>query len=482
MKKKLYITAVLIVSMLIGVNACSDKDKFMMPPGPVPEEPEEPEKPDPGDDKVKTITFTESMDNIPNPERGFYTYKEFNTGQTSTLTADLIRTYREEQSITLFYTIYYMPEFRDKPISDDYLQRIKTNMQALRDGGGKAILRFSYTKSEEDKPWDAPWSITKGHIEQLAPIFQEYVDVISVFQAGFVGVWGEWYYTDNYIFQPADDEYGPRKEVLDALLKAVPKERMIAVRYPKAKIQILGITHADSITISEAFNYSDRARISGHNDCFLADQDDRGTYGGNRNYRKYWENESKYYSMGGETCAPSTYAECENAMIDFRKYHWSYINIDYRSEVLNDWRLNGCMDQIQRSLGYRIVLQKVVYETEASKGGPHEMTLTLKNTGWASPYNPRKAEIVLTSVDGLKKEIIELDEDPRLWFSDQEIKLNVKINIPTTMESGTYNVYLNLPDPTEALYNKPDFSIQCANTGVWESSTGYNKLYELTVK
>lgn len=480
MKKKLYITATLIVSLLMGLNACSDKDKFMMPPGPVPEEPEKPV--DPGNEDVKTITFTQSMDIIPNPERGLYTYKEFITGQTSTLTVDQIKSYRESQNITLFYTIYYMPEFRDKPISDEYLQRIKTNMQALRDGGGKAILRFSYTKSESDKPWDAPWSITKNHIEQLTPILQEYVDVISVLQAGFVGVWGEWYYTDNYIYQPGDNEYGPRKEVLDALLKALPKERMIAVRYPKAKIQILGATHADSITIAEAYNYSDRSRIAGHNDCFLADQDDRGTFGGNRNYRKYWENESKYYSMGGETCAPSSYAECSNAIVDFRKYHWTYLNIDYRTEVLNDWMLNGCFDEIQRLLGYRIVLQKVEYETEATKGGAHEMTLTLKNVGWASPHNPRNVEIVITSIDGLKKEVFKLDEDPRFWFTDEEIELKAKINIPSGMESGTYNVYLNLSDPTDALKDKPDFSIQCANTGVWESTTGYNKLYELKVK
>ncbi len=482
MRKRLYITAALIVSILIGVSACSDEDKFMMPPGPIPEEPEEPEKPEPGDETVKTITFTESMENMPNPERGLYTYRHFITGETTTLTADEIKKLREEQSITLVYTTYYMKDFRDKPISDAYLNRIKANMQALRDGGGKAVLRFSYTNSESEKPWDAPWSITENHIEQLTPILQEYVDVICVLQAGFVGVWGEWYYTDNYIYQPGDDEYGPRKEVLDALLKALPKERMIAVRYPKAKIHIFGGTHTDSITIADAFNYSDRARVAGHNDCFLADQDDRGTFGGNRNYRTFWENESKYYSMGGETCAMSSYSECENAIENFRKYHWSYLNIDYRTEVLNDWRVNGCFDQIQRQLGYRIVLQEVKYKTEVTKGSTHEMTLTLKNIGWASPYNPRNVEIIMTSVDGLRKDVFKLDEDPRFWFTDKEIKLDLKINIPSGMESGTYNVYLNLPDPTEVLKDKPEFSIQCANTGVWDNSTGYNKLYELVVK
>jgi hypothetical protein len=78
--------------------------------------------------------------------------------------------------------------------------------------------------------------------------------------------------------------------------------------------------------------------------------------------------------------------------------------------------------------------------------------------------------------------VFKLDEDPRFWFTDKEVKLNIKIKLPSEMRSGKYKVYLNLPDPTEVLHSRPEFSIQCANTGVWDSSTGYNKLYELTVK
>lgn len=472
MKKKSCIVITLIFTLTISMMACGKND-----------EPNHVEIPEQSADKV-TVTkeFVESMKIIPNPERGLYTYKEFVTGETYMLTTDEVKRYRNEQSITLFYTVYYMPDFRDKPISGDYLKRIKANMQALRDGGGKAILRFSYTKSEKDKPWDAPWNITKGHIEQLAPVFKEYMDVISVLQAGFIGVWGEWYYTDNYIFEPGEKDYGPRKQVLDALLKSLPEERMVCIRYPKAKINILGISHSDSITVAEAFNGSDRSRIAGHNDCFLADEDDTGTFGGNLNHRKYWENESKYYAMGGETCGLSSYSECANAMDNFRKYHWSYLNIDYKIEVLNDWKLKGCFDEIQRLLGYRIVLQKIEYEPEAAIGEMHEMTLTLKNRGWASPYNPRDVEIIISSANGRHKEIFKLDEDPRFWFTGNEITIHAEMKLSSDMKKGIYNVYLNLPDPTDTLSSKPEFSIQCANTGVWSDSTGYNKLYELKVK
>ena len=106
----------------------------------------------------------------------------------------------------MVYTAYTMPAFRDKPISQEYIDRIKTNMKALRENGCKSIVRFRYTNNQDDLPWDAPEDILFGHIEQLRPIFQEYADVIAVLEAGFIGAWGEWYYTDNYNFRPNENE------------------------------------------------------------------------------------------------------------------------------------------------------------------------------------------------------------------------------------------------------------------------------------
>ncbi len=129
----------------------------------------------------------------------------------------------------------------------------------------------------------------------------------------------------------------PRRKVLDALLKVMPKDRMISVRYPVAKLFTFNINYTDTITRKTAYNESDLSRIAFHNDCFLADIDDMGTFGENPDYRKFWEWETKYVAMGGETCKLSEYSNCENAVTDFAKYHWSYINIDYHPAVINQW-------------------------------------------------------------------------------------------------------------------------------------------------
>ena len=427
--------------------------------------------------------YIESGSVITNPERGFYTYREFVSGSATALTADAVKEIYDS-GYSLIYTIYYMPDFVDKVISNDYLQVIKSNMEALRAGGCKAVLRFAYSYNQNSANLDAPWSITQQHIAQLKPILQEYVDVIYVLQAGFVGAWGEWYYTDNYNFQPQTvEDYIPRKNVLEALLDALPQERMVGVRTPGAKIMAYAITPADTVTAATAFNGSKMSRLGGHNDCFLADNDDRGTYSGaNRDYKRFWQYETRYLAMGGETCQPSSYSDCSNALLEFENYHWSYINMDYHPTVINDWIVSGCINEIKKRLGYRFVLVSGKYTNDPGAGDAFEMDLTLKNMGWASPVNPRDVEIIFISKsNSAEKYKVAVDTDPRFWYPQEEKEIAVKVGIPADIKHGEYDIYLNLPDPKPTLSGKAQFSIQLANVGMWDSITGYNKIHTTTI-
>lgn len=473
MKKNIVFLIYFTISLL--TLSCGSDNQLVKPPGLNPEQPED--KPD-DLDKPLVVDFKESFEAFSNPERGFYTYTKFesNKDENSPLTVDLIKKFRKE-GITLIFTTHLLKDFIDKPISTDFLQLIRTNLQALREGGAKSIMRFCYSDQIDAKEFDAPWSIMENHIQQLAPIFTEFVDVISVLEAGFIGAWGEWYYTTHYIFQPEDNQYAPRKKVLDALLKAMPKERMISVRYPKAKLKIFDLKHNDSITLDQAYNGSDLSRVSAHNDCVFADQDDRGTFGNNRNYRTYWTSESKYYAMGGESCFLSSYADCQNAIPTLKEYHWSYLNINYHLDVLEHWRKNGCFGEIERNLGYRFVLDKGEFTKQVEREGILAVRLSLINRGYAAPYNPRDVELIISLESDPKiKHSFKLDYDPRFWFSDVTININEKVKLPSKFKAGKYNLYLNLPDPKETLANKAEFSIRCANDGIWEAETGYNKL------
>ena len=432
--------------------------------------------------KTDHIEYVESLDNFANPERGFYRFHETSTKNNNILNGSFLNELKNE-GISLVYTAYTMPDFRDKPITQEYLDRIITNMNALREHGLKAIVRFRYTNSESDRPWDAPMDILLDHITQLQPIFTEYVDVIAVLEAGFIGVWGEWYYTEYHNFRPSEKEYGPRRQVLDALLKALPKERMILVRYPAAKLYSFGINYTDTVSITTAYNQSDLSRIGFHNDCFLADQDDRGTFGGNKNFRRFLRWETKYLPMGGETCAPSSYSECSNALKDMSDYHWSFLNMSYHPAVINNWLTNNCMDEVKRRLGYRFVLKEGFFANNLSVGDRFEMVLKLINIGFAAPYNPRNVELILVSkANQEEKYIFDLGIDPRFWFGGENFEIKTSINVTSEMKGKQFDVCLNFPDPQKSLTQNPNYSIRLANEGVWNPVTGYNKLHTIIIK
>lgn len=456
----------LFLCLLIGLSSCSDDDGVDT---------------DIGSDELQFIEYTESDSIIFNPERGFYNFAEFRSDNTNALSLTSINS-MVGSGISLIYNTYTMIDYRETLIPEAYLDRIRSNMKILREGGAKTVLRFRYTNSESQKPWDPTEELVLQHIEQLTPILREYSDVIYVLEAGFIGVWGEWYYTDNFIYRPDEDEYGPRKRVLDALLEVMPENRMICVRYPAAKIFSFGIEVSDTVTRQTAYNGSDLSRVAFHNDCFLADQDDRGTFGGRRSHRTFLASETKYLAMGGETCRLSTFSECSNALEDMAKYHWSFMNSAYDRAVIRDWDDNGCLPEIKKRLGYRFVLSNGEYTNTGTAGGVFKIKLNLKNVGFAAPFNPRNVEVVFVSKNGQEEYKLKLNDDPRFWFPGECVEINTAFGLPKDMSNGDYDVFLHLPDPEPTLYGRKNYSIRLANEDTWDYDKGYNKLFSVSVK
>ena len=302
---------------------------------------------------------------------------------------------------------------------------------------------------------------------------------------------------------------GDRAEVIDGLLDALPPERMLQVRTPQMKQKYVhgstAATGSAPISSSEAFSGSRAARIGFHNDCYLADSTDEGTFSDydigsgtslqdTRNLRNYLAQETRYAPMGGETCAvnPPT-ADCAsvggNADPDMAFSHYSFLNEGYNASVNNNWAAHGCMDDIKRRLGYRLQLVSGVFRTEAQAGQVIPLTLEFQNTGFAALSNPRGMELILRNTTSGKKFFAELsrDTDARRWLPGTNYILNAQLALSTNMPAGDYEMLLNLPDPAPSLYTNTAYSIRLANSNavssagaslgdVWEPSTGYHHL------
>ena len=424
-------------------------------------------------------TFTESDKAFANPERGFYAVKSFHSATDSPVTLKSMETQRKINN-TLYYMGFYPTDYMNGDIGQEFLDLMRTNFELLRQGGVKCILRIAYSDSESEKPWDPTPEIVHRHIQNIKPILQEYGDVILTFQAGFVGVWGEWYYTENFVYNPkTPEDHALRKAVVDAMLDALPADRTVSLRTPMFKRMMYAESYADTLTVETAYNGTPRARLSCFNDCFGASANDTGTFSGDES-REFWRKDSRYVFMGGETCGLSKYCTCENSLKDMEDYHWTYLNSEYHGKVLGRWRTDGCMDEIERRLGYRLSLTDVYTESAPVAGADSRVVLKLQNTGFAAPVNGRAVELVLVDGNG-KKTVYPFENiDPRYWFVGEDITIDETVKIPADA-SGACTLYLNLPDPKPVLHDNPLFSIRLANDEIWDEATGYNKIAEFTL-
>ena len=415
------------------------------------------------------VTFTETDAQLVNPERGHYRARNIYRA-SDVLKASDVKAQRAD-GYSLWYLGFYLTDFMQGDIASDFLDAFQASMDALREGGAKCVLRFAYRDYHNDKDeMDPEVDVVLRHVEQLKPLLRRNEDVIFVLQAGFVGAWGEWYYTSHFGFNPRTDaDYLPRKRLADALLDALPVSRQIQLRTPQFKMRMYDLSVKDTLTAATAHDGSALSRLAGHNDCFGASENDYGTFDNESKDREFWKTETRYTIMGGETCGISDYCTCQASLKDMVDYHWTYLNKDYHSDVLNRWKSSGCYYEVVARLGYRLVMTDLFYPEDFAAGKPCSVTLRFYNTGFAAPMNPRDAILVWETPDG-KKEETPLGSDPRTWQPGFHV---VTATFTPSTSKGT--LYLKLSDPL--LRDRPEYSIALANNQVFDTATGLNKLF-----
>lgn len=430
-----------------------------------------------------TVNYVSSQDIFPNPERGFYRYSEARASNYQLLNQNTLNNYRNNQNISLVFRYFYLNTFLNSDISTTYLNNMQTDFNRLRNAGLKCVIRFAYSDNQNASQLDASKSRMLSHIAQLKPIIEANIDVIAVVQAGFIGAWGEWYYTSQAEFggwgfnqtNLTTSNYNHRRELVDALMNAVPSNRMIQIRYPRMKQMMYNTT--TPLPPSQAFTNNNLARLGHHNDCFLSSPNDVGTYSNVGLEYPYLEQETRFLPMGGESCAvyePRT--NCTTAIFEMSKFHWSYLNLDYYPAVIQNFQQNACFEEMQRKLGYRFELQQAQLPQSANQGGQLNVQISINNSGFAAPYNDRTAYIVLKNLSNNEVFSFPLDADPRTWLGPDVITINEQIQVPSDLPTGTYKMYLHLPDASAGIASRPEYAIRFANQNTWESSTGYNSL------
>ena len=423
-----------------------------------------------------------------NPERGWHSDRE-STSQFSGLRGGSTHS----QPMTLNRWLARLDDFKSSPISNAWLNSHSQVFQAARNAGIKLNMRYVYSYNPPTTPSDAPSSRIIQHIGQLAPIWAANYDVISSLQAGFVGRWGEWNGSSNGIVTGRNPT--ERNSIIQAILDALPADRMINVRYPEIGVEYLGGTVAPvniptTTPEGERFTGTARSRLGILNDSFLANPTDGGTYvidrwaanwGSGRYAPSYnfFIGQAKYSVADGETVDGASwgwnYESGSDAIAEMERLSFDVLNRTYSTRVINGWISSGHYAEISRRLGYRLVLTEATLPTEIVSNEQFTVKLNMRNDGFGKVYNPRPIDLVLSGPGSPVKIRLTADARRDLPLGGESKVLEYTVTAPS-LALGTYDMHLELPDPMPSLENDVRYHIRLANQSMWNGSTGRHDL------
>ncbi|MGL5002315.1 MAG: DUF4832 domain-containing protein, partial [Casimicrobium sp.] len=418
------------------------------------------------DAKWRATSFAESNAVFTNPERGWWVFLSENFVNVADSDIAWVQTTYPEAA--LGYAVVRLDNFRNQTLPQSFLDSVTAAFAKVRARGMKVILRFAYNyPGSEASPVvdDAPLARVLEHIGQVAPIVQANSDVVYVWQAGFLGMWGEGHSSTNGLDTPTN-----KLTIRDALLNVLPSNRFLMWRYPPDQIT----WDAAPGDEADAFGTSRKARIGMYNDCFMSSPTDVGTYDDNATIRaqqrSYVATRSSIVPFGGETCNAASAAQqrrsCSAILAEGAQFHMSYLNRTYYDAFHTQWQTEGCFDDVSRKLGYRWVLTQSNVPLALARGQNASASITMKNVGWARLYNPRALKLWLVSRSNPSATPIELAtaHDARALKPGEERSFLLSGAIASGAAAGVYDVFIAAPDAESALASNARYSIRFANS------------------
>jgi len=440
---------------------------------------------------INKFTYIPDLTSVfPNPERGWHNRRDVDGRGNND-----IRDFSDVRAAghTLVHSYLRLDDFKETDIiPQSYLDDIQEALDAIRAQGLKIILRPTHVWSESPS---VPEARILKHIGQLNAVISKNADVVCHLEVGYLGKWGEWHsgrYTDLSSRIDGDTRYRIVKKILDTTPETMP----IAMRYPMHIREIL-----DELPVpagSEPLTQVQRDRLGHHGDCFLYNENDRGTYArldiwfGNQTLeqqKQYTFDMITSYGgnkiVGGETCSEKI-ERIDDTQNDMAMTNWTEININFWEDAIemrkkrllpasgND-PAESEFDRISRKLGYRLRLIDASFPLSASAGSSFTIAANLNNDGFASII--KKRPIYLVFDNGTDRYNIELTGiDPRTWVSGPVALSLQTVTLPLNMAPGKYKLALWLPDASANLQTRPEYSVRFANNEVWDATKGYNLL------
>jgi len=433
------------------------------------------------------ISYTESTNKLRNPDRGFYhqaiirgTPKGFDYSEVENAIEELQKSDR-----TLIHLRIDISKLsgrangkQDLNLSNADKSDINDAFDLIRQNKLKAIVRISYDYDGDIHKEPDTLEMILEHIKQFKPIFETNKDVITVVEAGFIGMWGEMHGSD---YTNQEDISTVIKEVLHA----VPSSIMVNVRTLDMYMNLFGTA---PISKKLAYNGKDESRLGIFNDGYLGSETDLGTYQNREEALKFLEAHAKYTIFGGETATPDNpYNDIENVQEEMFRTHTTYLNYEWNPEITqmkwentiyngknSEYKGQTAQKYIEDHLGYRFVLKESKISQSVAQGKKVLVSISIENTGFGNVVNEKKVQLVLKK--GIQSYTIDTNINVRKWDSNRTATECIKVAIPDNIKEGEWKLYLKIVDKENEQY-----TIQFANEGVWNAFVNANYIGKFEV-
>lgn len=396
------------------------------------------------------------------------------------------------------YVLYLYPgDYLGAKLPDEFFETTQKIFDFLRENQIQILLRFAYYDVNTFNKRTPTTEELMLHINQLAEngIIERNKDIIHVFQAGFIGKFGEWH---------SDEPRADRSLIVNAIIeKLLPEGISLQLRNPRYR-EFISEENFNKVTLS----FNDDAFFGIQNGTELGNQDysvglEPWEYQKNNAYNApndaelyYWSqftNEMGFFPDGyacvlGAAEHHLTTLSANNGYLDQGPFkdgamvRWK--NQPVTEKWLNEnglaysenWFKSAAGETVERSVfdylrdyvGYRLSAQKL--SVKKSGESKIQVELTLQNHGLSAAFNIT-SQLVILDQDGNEVASVEAG-NPAEWYTTDPTDYNNRKQLDHTItaqlelpqKSGEYRLGLKLLSKggaTARLDNKTEFSNGC---------------------
>ena len=399
---------------------------------------------------------------------------------------------------TMTQLYFYLQDFVKTDLTPQALANMDAVFAELRSRGMHAVLRFAYDPCLLPGTSQMPYTVQdiQRTIAQVAPIVDKNKDVVTVWQSGFVGCWGEWgpniYSLQSYASSITS--------IMTTLVENLPDGVPTMMRYPWLRQAVDDPT--GTVLPKIGFNNDYFTLAAGGSDYYLPG----GSYD---SYYQYTLDAAPDVAVDGEmpwdryqSNDPYAWSQPipgDLAASRLQSMHYTTLSMSHNAFVtLPVWKTTALsqlrakalklpldpgyftnaqgqassptqFEYIRDHLGYRLGLQSL-----ALGGDADTLTVSARiaNTGFAAPIKNYPVVFQLADASGTVVATAPVDTDTRTWkgaTAAERVSVApaaptypLTASIPLTgLPAGHYTLRLAIGDPTATLD-----SVQLANAGV----------------